>query len=82
MKRIELEQLLKNEKFNPNVYSLDGGLPNDRLCLSVGAGKWCVYYSERGSRFDELYFNSEDEACEELLRRLQELPPSQARLRG
>lgn len=82
MKTDELKRVLDSEKFNPNVYSLDDGLPNDRLCLSEEAEKWCVYYSERGIRFDEEYFSSEEEACENLLRRLRELPPSQTRLRG
>ena len=81
MKKDALKRLLDGEQFNPNVYSLDGGLPNDRLCLSYDAGNWCAYYSERGSRIDEEYFASEDKACDDLLRRLRELPPSQTRLR-
>ena len=82
MNKTKLKQLLDAEKFDPKVYSLDGGLPNDRLCFSAEAGKWCVYYSERGSRFDEKCFASEDEACDDLLQRLRELPPSQTRLRS
>jgi hypothetical protein len=81
MNKAELKQVLDAERFNPKVYDLDGGLPNDRLCLSAEAGKWCVYYSERGSRFDEQCYASEDEACKDLLGRLRELPPSQTRLR-
>ncbi len=82
MNKAELKQVLDAERFDPRVYSLDGGSPNDRLCLSDAAGRWCVYYSERGSRFDEQCHLSEDEACEDLLRRLRELPPSQTRLRS
>ncbi len=82
MKKDELKRILDSEKLNPNVYSLDDGLPNDRLCLSAEGGRWCVYYSERGSRFDAEYFSSEDEACENLLRRLRELPSWQTQLRG
>ena len=82
MNKYELQQLLENERFDPKVYSLDDGLPNDRLCLSAEAGRWCVYYSERGSRFDEKCFASEDEASDDLLRRLRELPPPQTRLRS
>ena len=81
MRKEALQHILNDEKFNPNVYSLSGGSPNDRLCLAFEAGRWCVYYSERGSHFDEEYFASEDEACDNLLRRLRELPPSQTRLR-
>lgn len=82
MNKFELKKLLDAEKFNPRAYSLDGGLPSERLCLSAESGRWCVYYSERGSRSDEQCFDSENEGCEELLRRLRELPPSQTRLFG
>lgn len=70
MNKDELKQVLDAEKFDPRVYSLDGGLLNDRLCLSAEAGEWCVYYSERGSRFDEQCYASEGEACQDLLGRL------------
>jgi succinylglutamic semialdehyde dehydrogenase len=77
MNKAELKQLLDAEAFDPKVYSLDGGLPNDRLCLSAEDGNWHVYYSERGSRFDEQCYSSEDEACRDLLGRLRQLPPAQ-----
>lgn len=80
MNKEQLRQLLDSEGFDPNRYSLDNGLPNDRLCLSQTNKGWCVYYSERGSIFDEQCFPSESEACEELLRRLRKLPPSQTKL--
>jgi len=80
MDKAELKQVLDAERFDPKVSSLDGGLPNDRVCLSAEAGRWYVYYSERGSRFDEECYPSEREACADLLRRLRELPPSQTRL--
>lgn len=80
MNKLELKRILDDERFNPAVYSLEGGLPNDRLCLAAEGRQWCVYYSERGARYDEQWFAAESEACEELLRRLRELPPSQSKL--
>ena len=81
MNKNELKKLLDEEGFDPLAYSLDGGLPNDRLCLSTEGGRWCVYYTERGVRFDEQWFGSESEACEQLFRELRSLPPSQTRFR-
>jgi hypothetical protein len=80
MNRMELKQVLDGEKFNPKVYSLEGGCLNDRLCISAENGRWVCYYTERGSRYDEQWFETEDEACKELLRRLRELPSWQAHI--
>jgi hypothetical protein len=77
MNKNELQNLLNKEGFNPRTYSLDGGLPNDKLCLSAEDGRWCVYYTEKGVRFDEQWFDSEDKACEQFLQELRSLPPSQ-----
>lgn len=79
MTKLTLKQVLDAEGFNPRVYSLDGGSPNERLCMSAEAGKWCVYYSERGRRTGEQCYGSEEEACQDLLRRLRGLPPYQTR---
>jgi len=68
MTRAELAAALRQGRVNPAVYSLDGGLPNDAYCLDdAGGGRWVVYYSERGSRFDERMFDQESEACQYLL---------------
>jgi len=82
MKKEELRQILEHEGFDPRIYSLDGGMPNDKLCLAQESGRWCVYYTERGVRFDEHWFGSEDEACERMLADLRALPKSQSRLPG
>lgn len=82
MNRDDLKRKLDAEGFDPRVYSLDGGLANDRLCLSVEGGRCCVYYTERGIRFDEQWFDSESDACENILSQLRELPSAQTRLPG
>ena len=80
MTKTNLKLVLDTEHFDPKVYSLEGGIQNDRLCLSSENGIWSVYYTERGVIFDEQRFMSESDACEELLRRLRELPQDQTRL--
>jgi hypothetical protein len=82
MNKNQLKVLLDREGFNPCVYSLDGGLLNDTLCLAKEGGRWCVYYTERGARFDEHCFATENEACEYLLTALRSLPASQTHLPG
>jgi hypothetical protein len=77
MTKSELKQFLTTNGIRPTIYSLEGGLPNDRVCLSGGGDRWTVYYSERGSTFDESVFQTEDAACRELLKRLQALPYDQ-----
>lgn len=82
MTRNELKKILQNERFDPRGYSLYGGNLNDTLCISQENGRWCFYYSERGSRFDERWFDSEGEACNYLLSALRSLPDYQTRLPG
>ena len=76
----ELKQILDNERFDPRVYSLDGGMANDTLCLSREGCQWIVYYTERGLRFDDKCFESESDACNHLLSLLRSLPEYQTRL--
>ena len=80
MNKDELKHILDNERFSPRIYDLNGGMLNDRLCLSDEGGRWCVYYTERGIRFSEEWFDSESDACECLLHRLRDLPASETRL--
>ena len=68
MNRSALRAALDAAHVSPRSYSLDGGLANDTVCLeSVPSGHWLVYYTERGSRFDEIEFGSEHDACRYLL---------------
>lgn len=46
-----------------DLYSiLTGGLPNEMLCI-VKEEMWQVYYSERGKKVGQKFFDTE-EACE------------------
>ena len=63
-----LKRILDQEGINPKSYSLRGGLPDERYCLEqAGDGLWSVYGSERGHRVSERFFQTEAEACEQLL---------------
>lgn len=68
MNRRELKKILDQEGFNPQRYSLQGGLPDERYCLDqLADGRWSVYGSERGKKVAERVFETEDEASEYLL---------------
>ena len=73
MNKNELMQFLEKENIPFNSYSLDGGLPNDRLCLDRTYQGWTVYYSEMGEKYEEMGFPSEEDACEHFYRRIKEI---------
>jgi hypothetical protein len=55
------------EGVRESAYTLDGGLPPERFVLAIVDGGWSVYYSERGERVGEMFFDTEDEACSFML---------------
>lgn len=59
-----LRKRLIAENIPQDTYSLDGGLPYDKFCLSKTDGIWEVYYSERGEKFKLKTFTIEEDACE------------------
>jgi len=62
----ELRDRLEQVGVPDDLYSLDGGLWGDRICIEKRGTSWLVYHSERGQRFDEATFGSESEACDRL----------------
>lgn len=58
----------------PNfLYNIDGeGRDDERFCLVTDSGKWNVYYTERGCKTTDLYFDTESEALEYMLKELSE----------
>ncbi|WP_144815981.1 hypothetical protein [Enterobacter sp. DE0047] len=63
MKKYDLKKILEEEGVSKSLYCLDGGLPNEKLCLDYEGNKWLVYYSERGCRTGLESFMNEDDAC-------------------
>jgi hypothetical protein len=74
MNRQELEQILRADGIRRDAYSLDGGLPPERFCLTSEGGGWVVYYSERGIRSGLMQFGTEAAACQYLLNELRNDP--------
>ncbi len=73
MTKVELENRLKSENVPKEMYSLDGGLPGECLCLGRTGLVWEVYYSERGLKTDLKQFASEHDACEYFYQRLKDM---------
>lgn len=64
MKKEELSQKLIKQDILSNSYSLEGGLPNEALCLGHEGSTWEVYYSQRGVKSDLKLFQEEESACD------------------
>ena len=53
------------------LYNIDGnGRDDERFCLVYDNEKWNVYYSERGCKTTNIFFNTEDEALQYMLNEL------------
>ncbi len=78
MNREELKQVLVDERFRPNTYSLSGGEPDEALCRSFEEGRWYGYYSERGMQTDRVGFSSESEACKYFLEKMRADPTTRS----
>ena len=60
----ELKNKLDEIGVSQDLYSImTGGLPNEKLCI-VQEEMWQVYYSERGKKVRQKFFETEEEACE------------------
>lgn len=73
MKLKDLSVALKELDIPCGAIDLRGGLPDNAYCIDrIGKiwepKKWEVYYSEKGGKYDSVFFDSEDEACEYLYR--------------
>lgn len=81
MNRADVRRRAEAEGIRESAYSLEGGLPPERYVLALEEGGWSVYYSERGTRTGERRFETEDEACSDLLLRLVADPTTRERQR-
>ena len=59
----ELKAAFEREEVPEDLYSLSGGLPNERFCITQAGGHWEVYYSERGIKSGCKRFGMEKDAC-------------------
>lgn len=60
----ELGLRLSSENIRSDVYSLNGGSPNEAYCITQRNGVWEVYYSERGNKSELRIFQKEEDACQ------------------
>lgn len=67
MRLNELKKKLLELNIPSDVYSLNGGLPNESFCVNEDNGKWETYYSERGNKSGRKIFDTEEEACDYFL---------------
>lgn len=68
--RTSLRALLDSERVRRDAYAIDGSVADEALCLQPTRGGWMVFYSERGLRTGERWFETEHEACDYLAARL------------
>lgn len=61
-----LKSYLDDLGFGDRDYAIGQDVEN-RLCLVNEGDKWIVFFSERGSRWDDVSFDSEKVACMYLL---------------
>ena len=66
MRKHELKRKLMENSVPEDMYSLEGGLPNEAYCLNREGSLWEVYYSERGIKTGIRHFESEEQACDYL----------------
>jgi hypothetical protein len=55
-----------------DMYCLSGGMPNESYVIGFNGDKWEFYYSERGSKVDLKTFDDESEACDFMLKAINE----------
>ncbi|CAI1254449.1 hypothetical protein [Serratia ficaria] len=69
MDKIDLVKKLASMNIPADSYSI-GDIENEALCLLNKSGTWSIFYSERGQRTEEKFYDNENEACQAFLKRL------------
>ncbi len=72
MRVSDAREIVRLARVPPGYFSFDGEL-DEALCLIPIGPTWHVFLSERGRRYEELAFDSEDDACVYFLKRLFDL---------
>lgn len=73
MNKKQLENILLMNEVPKELYSLNGGLPNETYCIEKENERWQVYYSERGIKTNIGYFVNEEDACDCLLKEIKKI---------
>lgn len=73
MDKKEFVKIMKKLRVPIELYNIDGkGRKDERFCLTLDGEKWNVYYSERGCKTTNKYFDTESEALEYMCKELSE----------
>ena len=73
MDRTEFIKIMKKKHVPNFYYNIEGtGRDDERFYLNKDEHGWNVYYTERGCKTTNKYFNSESEALEYICKRLTE----------
>ncbi len=60
----DLEKKLKAAHIRTDCYSITGEVKNEALILEKRCeSQWLIYYSERGLKTGERFFDKEEDAC-------------------
>lgn len=71
MDKKEFKKIAKKRGITDFLYNVDmKGRDDERFCLVCSDGKWNVYYSERGCKTTNMFFNTEEEALQYMLNEL------------
>lgn len=66
MKIRELKKAVSKMNIPRGTISFQGRFPPDAHCITRVGRRWEVYYSEKGQKTDQVFFDSEHDACEYL----------------
>lgn len=74
---MDRKEFLKKVRAPKHMYNIDGiGRDDERFCMVKEGEKWNVYYSERGCKTTDKYFDSESEALAYIYEELSDSKPS------
>ncbi len=71
MTTAQLKLLFEKNHVPAHYYSFDSRVGSDTYVLEHRSDDWLLYYTERGNRFEEQQFVTEDEACRAMLAKVQ-----------
>lgn len=69
MRLDDVREIVESARVDPTYFSLDGER-HEALCVLAKGQQRQVFLSERGERYEEQTFDSEDAACVYFLKRL------------
>ena len=69
MKMDEVADFLVKEGVRPRFFAINTVVADDAVVLyQEGPARWVVFYAERGDRIGEKVYDSEDAACQALIK--------------